>query len=175
LTPAHKGDLGGMSTGALLRALGRGAAAGVAGTVAMTAVQLGVRWARGQSLGTPVPDTWAEAPAPAQVAKRVADAVGQGRRITKQQVPLATNVMHWLYGVGWGVAFGLAARSARPSPLVGGAVFGAGVWASSYAELVPLGIYEAPWRYPAPELALDLSYHLAYGIAVASAHAALEP
>ena len=32
----------------------------------------------------------------------------------------------------------------------------------------------APWRYPARELALDLGYHLAYGLAVAGAFAALD-
>jgi hypothetical protein len=46
-------------------AAARGLAAGVAGTALMTAYQLGVRKARGQRLDTPVPRTWADAPAPA--------------------------------------------------------------------------------------------------------------
>ena len=52
--------------------------------------------------------------------------------------------------------------------------FGTGVWSASYGELVPLGIYEPPWKYPPEELALDLSYHLAYGLAVAVTYAALD-
>jgi len=154
--------------------LGRGLVAGLAGTGAMTAVQLGVRWARGQQLGTPVPRTWAHAPPPAQLAKKAADAVGEGRRLTKKQVPLVTNALHWLYGTSWGVAYAFAARAAEPSPVAGGAVFGTGVGASAYAELVPLGIYEPPWRNPPAELALDLSYHVVYGVAVAAAYAALD-
>jgi hypothetical protein len=52
-------------------------------------------------------------------------------------------------------------------------MFGSAVWASSYAELVPMGIYELPWKYKPQELALDLSYHLAYGLATAVAFAGL--
>jgi hypothetical protein len=151
-----------------------GLVAGVAGTGAMTAYQLGVAKLRGQPLGTPVPDSWEEAPAPAQAAKKVVAAVGQGERVTRGQVPLLTNAMHWLYGTGWGVVYAAAFRRTGMPPLPGGLAFGAGVWGASYAELVPAGIYEPPWRYPAQELALDLSYHLVYGLALAGAYAVLE-
>jgi hypothetical protein len=149
-------------------------AAGVAGTGVMTAYQLAVAKLRGQPLSTAVPESWDEAPAPAQVAKKAADAVGQGRRLTREQVPLLTNVMHWLYGVGWGAFYGVAAGRTRPRPVTGGLALGTGVWGASYAELVPLGIYKPPWEYEAKELALDLSYHLVYGVAVAAAYAALD-
>jgi hypothetical protein len=43
----------------------------------------------------------------------------------------------------------------------------------SYLELVPMGIYEPPWRYPIGTVALDASYHLVYGSAVGAAYAAL--
>jgi hypothetical protein len=58
--------------------------------------------------------------------------------------------------------------------VLAGVELGTGVWTASYVELVPLGIYRPPWKYPANELALDLSYHLVYGIAVAGAYAALD-
>ncbi|MFL5954113.1 MAG: hypothetical protein ACJ76I_08410 [Gaiellaceae bacterium] len=158
----------------MLRSIARGlvaGAAGTAGTAAMTAYQLAVAKVRGKPLATPVPHRWADAPAPAQVAKKLADAVGQGRRLTREDVPLVTNLMHWLYGIGWGAVYGVVARG--DSPLAEGAVFGTAVWASSYAELVPLGIYRPPWKYPPEEVALDLSYHLVYGVAVAGAYAAI--
>jgi hypothetical protein len=145
-----------------MRTIGRGVVAGLAGTAAMTAYQLAVARLRGQPLLTPVPHRWADAPPPAQVAKRAAEALGHGRMLTREDVPWLTNTVHWLYGTGWGVAFVLLGRP--PGPL-----FGAGVWAAAYAELVPLGIYEPPWEYPLQELALDLSYHLVYGVAVAQA------
>jgi hypothetical protein len=153
---------------------GRGLVAGLVGTAAMTALQLAVRKARGERLDTPVPRTWAEAPAPARVAKKAAEAVGKGRKVTKKHVPLLTNVMHWGYGVWWGTAYGVLAHAVRPDPRAAGPLLGFGVWAASYGELVPLGIYEPPWRYPVSKLALDLGYHLAYGAAVAGAYAALE-
>jgi len=139
----------------------------------MTAYQLAVRKARGQRLDTPVPRTWADAPAPAQVVKKAAEAVGHGRDVTKQDVPVLTNVMHWAYGTGWGVVYGLAARRRTPDVASGGALLGSALWAASYAELVPLGISEPPWKQPAEELGLDLSYHVVYGAAVAAAYTAL--
>lgn len=155
-------------------ALGRGLVAGVAGTAAMTAYQLAVAKARGQRLDTPVPRTWADAPAPAQLAKKAATAVGKPRAVTKQDVPLLTNAIHWAYGLTWGIVYGLVARAAEPNPAAGGIGLGVSLWASSYAELVPLGIYRPPWEYPLPELGLDLSYHLVYGVGVAAAYAALD-
>jgi uncharacterized membrane protein YagU involved in acid resistance len=163
-----------MARTSLIGAVGRGLVAGIAGTGAMTAYQLAVAKARGKPLGVPVPRTWQEAPPPAQIVKRAADAVGKGRRVTKQQVPIVTNAMHWLYGVSWGLAYGLAARKLRPSAVAGGVGLGSTVWAAAYAELVPLGIYKPPWKYPPQELGLDLSYHLVYGAGVAAAYAALQ-
>jgi hypothetical protein len=157
-----------------MNSLLKGVVAGIAGTGVMTAYQLGVAKLRGRPLGTEVPHKWADAPAPAQVAKKAAHAVGQGARVTREDVPLLTNAMHWLYGIGWGTFYGLGADQMRPDPVKGGLAFGTGVWGAAYAELIPLGIYDAPWKYPKRELALDLSYHLVYGLAVAGAYAALD-
>ena len=157
-----------------MNSLIKGVIAGVAGTGVMTAYQMGVAKLRGRPVGTDVPHRWADAPAPAQVAKKVADALGPGSRLTREDVPLLTNAMHWLYGIGWGTFYGLGAGHTRPDPVAGGLAFGTGVWGAGYAELIPLGIYEAPWKYPKRELAIDLSYHLVYGLAVAGAYAALD-
>ncbi len=158
----------------MLRTLVRGAVAGAVGTAVMTAYQLAVAKAKGEPVSTPVPHRWADAPPPAQVAKKAAEAVGEGRRFTREDVPMLTNVMHWLYGIGWGAVYAATAGRREPRPLAGGLVFGLAVWAAAYAELVPLGIYEPPWRYPPGELAVDGSYHMVYGLAVAGAFAALD-
>jgi uncharacterized membrane protein YagU involved in acid resistance len=157
-----------------MHSLLRGLVAGVAGTGVMTAYQLAVAKLRGKPLATPVPHRWADAPPPAQVAKKAADAIGQGRRFTREDVPLLTNAMHWLYGVTWGAFYGVAAGAAKPDAVAGGLAFGTGVWGAAYAELVPLGVYKPPWKYPPKELAVDLSYHLVYGLAVAAAYEALD-
>jgi uncharacterized membrane protein YagU involved in acid resistance len=163
-----------MSRTSLPSAVGRGLVAGLAGTTLMTAYQLAVRKARGQRLDTPVPRTWADAPPPAQVVKKAAEVVGKPRAVTKKDVPRLVNVVHWSYGTCWGIAYGVAAQRLRPDPLTGAAVLGVSLWGAAYAELAPLGIYEPPWKYPAQELALDLSYHLVYGVGVAAAYDAFD-
>lgn len=68
-------------------------------------------------------------------------------------------------------AGGPAARRGAGGPAARrGAAFGEFVWAMSYVELVPMGLYEPPWRYPPKELAFDLSYHLVYGAGTGLAH-----
>jgi hypothetical protein len=155
-----------------LGALARGLVAGVAGTAAMTAYQLAIAKLRGRPLRTQVPRRWADAPAPAQVGKRVAD--GLGRRVTLQDVPRLTTVVHWSTGIVWGAAYGLVEGTLEAPPVVAGLGYGTGVWASAYAQLVPLGIYKLPWQYPPADIAIDLSYHLVYGLGVAGAYAALD-
>jgi hypothetical protein len=157
-----------------MKTLLRGLAAGLVGTGAMTAAQFAAAKLCGQSFGTSVPGRWADAPAPVQVAKKAADSLGVGARVTKDDAPLLTNTMHWTYGTTLGVLYALAARVLRPEPLLGGVGFGLGVWSASYAQLVPLGIYDPPWRYPAGEVLLDLGYHVVYGATVAEAFAAVD-
>ena len=122
-----------MGQPSVARSLFRGLVAGVAGTAAMTAAQLVAAKLRGQDGGTPVPESWEDAPAPAQVAKKGAAALGEGDRIRREHVPALTNAMHWAYGVGWGAVYGLAARRARPTPVAGAAALGGGIWAAQYA------------------------------------------
>lgn len=157
-------------------ALTRGLVAGAIGTGVMTAYQLAVAKAKeGASDDAPPAepdapaDPWEGAPAPAQLARRVIEGVFQ-RDVGPERIGTLTNVTHWGYGVMWGGLYGLLAGSApRTRPLPAGVAFGTGVWASSYAALVPMGLYEPPWTYPPAELATDASYHVVYGVAVAAA------
>jgi hypothetical protein len=119
-------------------------------------------------------DPWENAPVRARVARRAAEALF-GWRVSPARIPLLTNVMHWGYGTSWGVPYGVWAGSAAGrGALRAGALFGLGLWATSYAQLVPMGLYEPPWRYPAKDLALDLSYHLVYGVGTGAALQMLE-
>jgi hypothetical protein len=142
-----------------------GLAAGAAGTAAMTAVQELLPRLRGDQAGGEE-----EEPAPAQAARKVLRAVGLDPPAS--WTPYLTQAAHWSYGLGWGAVYG-ALRRGQGNPVLAGLSFGAGVWAASYAQLVPLGIYEPPWRYAPQELAEDLSYHAVYGLGVAGAYAVL--
>jgi len=153
-----------------LGAIVRGLVAGAGGTAAMTAYQTAL--SNGPA-GEPGGDSWNDAPAPAKVAKRILEGVFH-RKVSPARIPLLTNVMHWAYGTAWGSAYGAVQGTMHKRPLLLGPVFGVGVWAASYAALVPMGIYRSPWRYPARELATDLSYHLVYGVGAAVSYETLE-
>jgi hypothetical protein len=158
-----------------LEAVARGLAAGVVGTGFMTAWQeTAAKLQSSLQNGGPEPqpseDPWDDASAPAKLAKRIGEGVFH-KHVSPKLIPLLTNAMHWGYGTGWGTVYGLAAGSAQRSPgLPAGAVFGTVVWMMSYVQLVPMGLYDPPWKTPPQELALDLSYHLVYGVGVAGAY-----
>lgn len=149
----------------------RGLGAGLLGTATMTATQkIAMRLAGADSDSSEqqpsdgARDPWEDAPAPAQAARQISQAVFT-RDVSPGHIPLLTSVLHWSYGTGWGLVYGVVAeRAPRSRALRLGALFGAAVWAMSYVQLVPMGIYEPPWQYPAKELTLDLSYHLSYGV-----------
>jgi uncharacterized membrane protein YagU involved in acid resistance len=148
----------------------RGLGAGAIGTLVMTGWQeLSQRLrSSGGPDGHQAPprdedERWDGAPVPAKAAKLIAQHVLR-RPLSADLIPLLTQVMHWSYGIGWGGIYGfLNPGMPRPAGVREGAVFGAAVWLISYAQLVPMGLYQPPWRYPPAEVGFDLSYHLAYG------------
>ncbi len=157
-----------------LGAIGRGVAAGLIGTAVMTAWQeLSARLQSSgeeDSGGSEEPsDPWEEASAPAKVAKRIGEGVFK-KDVSADLIPLLTNATHWGYGTGWGTIYGIAAGTTGRSRLRDGAVFGTAVWLMSYVQLVPMGLYEPPWKYSPKDLAMDLSYHLAYGVGTAGGY-----
>src|SRR5262245_15013015 len=120
--------------------LGRGIAAGLLGTAAMTAAQ--TLLARSEEGGAGEP-SWERAPAPAKVARKALNLVGFDP--PGSWIPVLTDVMHWGYGTTWGVVYTLVRGGRDEHLLREGVAFGTLVWAASYAELVPLGIYEPLW------------------------------
>ncbi len=162
-------------------AVGMGLVAGLVGTAAMTAYQELVAKAKKASAnagersggGDQEQPSWESAPAPAKVGKRILEGVFQ-QDVPPEKIGLLTNAMHWGYGTMWGAAYGVIQATLRRRPVVLGPVFGSGVWALSYAQLVPMGLYEPPWTYPAKTVATDISYHLVYGLFVGASYAALD-
>jgi hypothetical protein len=140
--------------------------AGVIGTAAMTGYQNLVASFRKPAPAKP--HAWKDAPAPAQVGRRILTVFFE-QKVTLDDVPWLTRAVHWGYGVTWGCAYGLLEGESDAKPLRPAVLFGTTLWSLSYAELAPMGIYKAPWRYPARELALDLSYHLVYGVTTGAA------
>jgi hypothetical protein len=148
-----------------------GAVAGAAGTLAMD----GVWYFRYRKAGgkDPFPawefsgvKDWDEAPAPAQLGKRIYEGVFQ-RPLPPERAGLTNNVMHWATGVGWATAFGLVAGTV-PVKVRYGPVFGTLVWSSSYVILPMAKLYKPIWEYDLRTLGKDLSAHLVYGLTTAT-------
>lgn len=170
-------------------AVARGLAAGVFGTALMTIAQeLSVKLQAPQDSDQqgddqqsdeqrgdeqPDEDPWEQASMPAKVGRRISEGVFE-REVSPERISLLTHVMHWAYGTAWGTVYGLIGGTFRPRPLPAGLSFGGAVWAMSYVQLVPMGLYEPPWKYPRKDIAMEVGYHLVYGVGVASAHRVLD-
>ena len=112
--------------------------------------------------------SWDQAPAPAQVGKRLYEGLFQ-RELPDHRAALVNNITHWAFGIVNGLPYGILAGS-LPTPKVRyGAPFGAGVWWGGYLVLPAAGLYEPIWKYNRKVLTKDLTAHLVYGLSTAAA------
>jgi hypothetical protein len=163
-----------------LGAVARGLVAGAFGTVAMDALWF-ARYRRGGGesgvaaweFSSDV-SSWDQAPAPAQVGKRLVEGLFE-RELPTQRVGLVNNVTHWGYGMLAGLQYGIVAGSLRTPRVLYGLPFGATVWATSYVVLPAAKLYQPIWEYDRTTLAKDLSAHLVYGFGTATALRLLSP
>lgn len=146
----------------------RGAFAGIVATAAMDLVWYRrFRSAGGEGdlksweFSTSATEFGDGAPAPARVGKLVADTVGFD--LDDSLVAPTNNVVHWMTGIGWGKIAGFAAVMLPLPPVAVGLATGATAWATSYALLGALGIYEPMSEYDAETLRKDLTAHLVFG------------
>jgi hypothetical protein len=157
-----------------LAAVVSGLAAGAAGTVAMDTL-LFARYKRGGGKSSATSwefssglDSWKDAPAPAQVGRRLVEGLFQ-RELAPEHAALVNNVTHWAFGICGGATYGILAGSLR-NPRIGyGLPFGAGVWATGYVILPAAKLYKPIWEYDRVTLVKDLSAHLVYGLATGAA------
>jgi len=105
-----------------------------------------------------------EAAAPARTAKAMADLVGV--QLPDTSARALNNAVHWLTGIGWGKAHGLLAGAAKSNNPFLGLATAVVAWATSYAVLPRLGVYEKMGEYEPRALWQDLSAHLVYGSAL---------
>jgi hypothetical protein len=158
----------------------RGLAAAAAGTLAMDLL-LFARYKRGDGksgfreweLSSTI-EGWDQAPAPAQVGKRVVEGLFR-RTLPDRVAPLVNNITHWGYGIVGGAPYGVLVGSLRAPRVWSGVPFGAGVWASGYVVLPAAGLYRPIWEYDRRTLANDLGAHLVYGLATAAVFRMLSP
>lgn len=105
-----------------------------------------------------------EAAAPARTAKAVAELIGVD--LPDGSARALNNAVHWATGIAWGKAHGLAAATAGTTNPVMGLGTAVVAWATSYAVLPRLGVYQRVTQYEPKVLWQDLSAHLVYGLAL---------
>src|SRR4051794_37340089 len=79
-------------------------------------------------------ERWEDAPAPAQVARRLIRAVTH-EDPPVERAPALTNVMHWAYGTAWSAQYAVLTSVLRRRPWWRGLAFGGAVWGSDYVVL----------------------------------------
>ena len=155
-------------------AISRGLVAGAVGTAAFDALLFwryrnggGETAFRDWEFSSGV-SSWDEAPAPALVGKRLVEGLF-AIQLPDSQARLVNNVTHWAFGVANGAQYGIVAGSLPKPRIRYGLPFGAAVWGSGYVVLPAAKLYEPIWKYDVKTLANDLSAHLVYGLATATA------
>ena len=133
------------------------------------------------SLAPPTPGFDAPEPeqreeqATATVARRFVEQLMQRGPLPAKQKSRAAQLVHHLFGGGWGVAYGLV-RESTPAvgSAAGAAVFGTAVMMASDDVILPaFRLSGWPTAYPAKNHAYALAAHVVYGLAVWGAYEAM--
>ncbi|MFW5924822.1 MAG: hypothetical protein ACOCV4_01585 [Myxococcota bacterium] len=129
--------------------VGRGLAAGLAGTVVMTGVQWLEIELRGSSPST----------APAEAAEKVFEVEPSDPRAEER----LSNLMHFAYGTAWGAVrgalqrLGMGGRAATHTHLML-------VWGAGLAMLPALGLAPPVTRWSSRQVARDFLHHAVYAV-----------
>lgn len=140
---------------ALAAAIGKGLVAGVAGTAAMTVSSTLEAKLRGRPFST----------APARAAQKV---LGIETFSSPAAEARFSNLVHWGYGTGWGVARGVLGM-VLPSRAAGLAHFGA-IWGGALVMLPALDVAPPVWEWEGEDVAIDVFHHVVYVAATAAAY-----
>jgi hypothetical protein len=149
-----------MKTVTLANGVGKGVLAGLAGTAAMTVSSTIEAKLRGRASST----------APAKAAAR---ALGIETFDDGEAYARFSNLVHWGYGTGWGVARGVLRAIGVGSRLATPAHFAA-VWGSALYSLPKYEVAPPVTEWAAEDVAIDVFHHLVYVGATALAFELLD-
>lgn len=145
--------------GGLAAAVGKGLAAGLVGTAAMTLSSTVEAKLRGREAST----------TPARAASKVLGVAP----VDEQGERRFNTLVHWGYGTGWGAvrgvlgAVGLGGAPAALTHL-------AAVWGGEQVVLPATGAGSPATEWEPPEIAVDLWHHVVYATATSAAYAWLD-
>jgi hypothetical protein len=149
-----------MKLAALANGIGKGVLAGMAGTAAMTVSSTLEAKLRGRAFSS----------APADAAAKM---LGIKEFESDAAKARFSNLVHWGYGTGWGVARGvMRALGISPAASTGGHF--ATVWGSALVMLPALDVAPPAWRWGKGEVAIDVFHHLVYAGATGLAYELLD-
>jgi hypothetical protein len=140
--------------------IGKGVLAGVAGTAAMTVSSTLEAKLRGRPFST----------APAKAATR---ALGIETFDDGEAYNRFSNLVHWGYGTGWGVARGVM-RAFGVGPSASTAAHFASLWGSALYSLPKYEVAPPVTEWEAEDVAIDIFHHLVYVGAAALAFELLD-
>lgn len=111
------------------------------------------------------------------VARRLVEGLAARRSLPADVKHVAGRAVHYGFGGGWGVVYGLVRESVPGfEGAACGAGFGATVWMVSDNAILPaFRVAGGPTRYPLKNHAYALGAHLVYGLAVHGVYSALRP
>jgi hypothetical protein len=148
-----------MKLDGLVGAIGKGVLAGLAGTAAMTVSSTLEARLRGRAFSS----------APAEAAARVLGIREFESAAAKSRF---SNLVHWGYGTGWGVARGLLGATGLRGAAATPAHF-ATVWGSALVTLPTLDVAPPVTMWGREEVAIDVFHHAVYAVAAGLAYEAL--
>lgn len=155
---------------AIFERVARGALAGMAGSVAMTALMNpGVaRWLPRRYR----PDEWV----PRQVIQWMEEVAGAPDAFDEETEQLAATAAHLGYGATMGALYGLLRTDRGAIPAASsGAVWGLLVWAAGYEGWMPaVGVRPPMTHEPVSRWPLPVANHLVFGVVTALAYEDLE-
>lgn len=148
-----------MNIGTIAGSVGRGLAAGVVGTAAMTVSStLEAKLRKRESSS-----------APADAAAKVLGVKPEG----EEEKARFSNLVHWGYGTGWGSVRGLLGGLGLVGPVGTAAHFGL-VWGGELTMLPKLGVAPPVKKWGKKELGIDAFHHLVYALATGAAFVILD-
>jgi len=141
-------------------AIGKGIVAGAAGTAAMTVSSTLEAKLRGREFST----------SPAKAATRAL-----GIELFEDGASYArfSNLVHWGYGTGWGVARGML-RALGVSPALATPAHFVALWGSALYSLPRYEVAPPVLEWAPEDIAIDVFHHLVYITAAAKAYELLE-
>lgn len=138
-----------------LKMLARGLAAGAAGTLALTILQMIEMKVTGSGPST----------APAEAVEKVSPVEFSG----EEQKRKAASPIHFAYGTGWGLAYAGLRASGMPAVAAGAGLLSA-VWGNALWMLPRLDIAPRPSQWGTRELVKDAGRHAVYAAGTSAAY-----